>query len=394
MHIQIKRKEIYVLIALVTAILLLISYKLKHKSADYIYINKVPTYNLISLLPNGDQLEISIDTNSNLNLAAGNYIKIKNKEYLSFINFSTKSIEIADIERKIIIKKVDLSKKENLDWKSRHVTAYFKNFDSIYLSSQFGIFRFDSSGRRLEQFYAPTTPTPSILNITNYNPILFDKGKILLDVNQYLLSTSTNDLRKRSAMINIDFKTQKADFIFDYPPIYHKDLYGVFFLLKYHCQDEKRNIIFSYPADANIYKINLDTPSRYIGYNSESKFFKNLIPPVENKSDLETGEGLNKTFLLRDSYGPIYYDPFSKRYLRIAEQRITNNDWNNKFFFKKKSIIILNEKFEIIGETNLSDSIAPYSLYISHTGIFMQTRKKMNNGKITFVKYEYYYNKK
>jgi hypothetical protein len=156
----------------------------------------------------------------------------------------------------------------------------------------------------------------------------------------------------------------KCDLHYSLPVIYKKGLYGRRFLQYSYCYNDKNNFVFSFPADSNIYESNLT--DYHISYPGKSRFQQGSIEPVSRKS-LENDEG-GKEYTFRDSYGPIYFDPYKKRYLRIAKQKVSKEAYVAKTTSRKSSIIVFDEHFKIIGEFICSDDYLLDTIFFTPDG--------------------------
>ena len=84
-----------------------------------------------------------------------------------------------------------------------------------------------------------------------------------------------------------------------------------------------------------------------------------------------------ENYLLRDSYGPIYFDPYAKRYLRVARSSISKADVDAKIRIKKQHLIIFDDQFKIIGESPVNDSMYLHMVFFTKEGnIYARTNAK------------------
>src|SRR5690606_6615698 len=128
-------------------------------------------------------------------------------------------------------------------------------------------------------------------------------------------------------------------------------------------------------ADTNIYETDLD--QYHYAYRASSRIFDNRIMSVKEE-DLNSGEAISRQFLLSNGFGSIYYDPVHHRYLRVAQERLSEQEYAAKEWRKKQSLIILNDKFEIVGESPVDRDVALYSLFIDRKGNIF-ARVSLNN---------------
>jgi hypothetical protein len=382
-----KRKYLF-LIALLIIIVswLAFPFTTSIKPEKYTYIKSQPDYEKVHLTILKDSISIPVDSLSLPNLTTFGFLETANTRYVSFFNNYTLTYDICNLDNNKYIKPVKFIQHLPAGIDVRKIKCYFKNFDSIYIAYLLTIYRIDTSGALIEKMTLSQKPFTTLPDFSNYNPVILRNKNVLIDGNAYLSSKNFGDLSKRPALLNIDFKENKTSLLYSYPPLYHQNIYGTLFLSKYYCMNNSNSILFSFPADPNLYQTTLDNSS--IVYNGQSKFLSKAIKPVA-KDDLNTGEDLNKTFLFRDSYGPIYYDKYTNRYLRVCEQKISNEDWVMKKFSKRKSLLVFDGKFTIIGETLLPANIDPYVLFITSNGILIKAANSKNQAALNFVRIAY-----
>jgi hypothetical protein len=147
--------------------------------------------------------------------------------------------------------------------------------------------------------------------------------------------------------------------------MYQYSLYGDHFLDYNFCLNNKENFVFSFPADTNIYESNLS--DYHVAYYAKSLFQQKPITPL-TIADLKEDEIKFKQYKIREAYGSIFFDPFKKRYLRLAKQKIDEADYDAKNRDRKQSIIIFDENFRIIAESEVPTNLAFNTLIFSSTG--------------------------
>jgi hypothetical protein len=170
------------------------------------------------------------------------------------------------------------------------------------------------------------------------------------------------------------------------PELYQNNLYGFNFLNYNYCYNNHGRFVFSFPADTNIYET--DLAGCHVAYYAKSRFHSGNITPV-SKEELQGNDAGYKQYKLRDSYGPVYFDPFRKRYLRLAKQKISAADYTNKKLERKESVIVFNENFKIIGELEITDDFAFSTLFFTSNGDMYARVKPGDEYALHFVRLEY-----
>jgi hypothetical protein len=146
--------------------------------------------------------------------------------------------------------------------------------------------------------------------------------------------------------------TDETVFANSYPEIYGKEdeiveRWGAFsYRTIPYDLDENGNMVLSFQADDNVVVYNIEkdeTESYFAGYSAETDI-KPLPMGYSRTDEL-------RHYLANYTYPGIYYDKYRHLFYRLVTLPNKDYDWNNKeSLIKKLAIIILNDKFEKVGE--------------------------------------------
>lgn len=159
----------------------------------------------------------------------------------------------------------------------------------------------------------------------------------------------------------------------NYPEIYQKyNWAGLDFRDVYNTYNPKKHwIIFSFPASQKIFVYELEN-GEYRSYEAGSKYFGNIHPFQKDKKWF--GALAKKDYISyyykNPSYFEIYYDKYRNLYYRIAEfpnKQFSYPDLNS--YEKKKSVIILDQDFNYVGEKMIKETFFHRSIFIDREGI-------------------------
>lgn len=180
-------------------------------------------------------------------------------------------------------------------------------------------------------------------------------------------------------LIVIDEKTGLiTDRFLPYPEIY-SDFYGELLMRTPYStyNDEKSLIAVSFPADDNIHVLNLDTKETYV-YHAESRY-RDKKPKPLGKGRLGgltvSPEKEIEYFREITSYGNILYDRWNNVYYRIVEKSTPMPGVNLSNKAKKLAVMILDEDFRTIGESDITEeafSCFRYTVFVSPEGMNIQ----------------------
>ena len=193
-------------------------------------------------------------------------------------------------------------------------------------------------------------------------------------------------------LIVIDEKTGHITGRFlPYPEIY-SDFYGELLMRTPYSayNDDKSLIAVSFPADDNIHVLNLDTKVTYV-YHAGSKYrCKKTKPLGKGRLGGLTVSPEKEIEYFREitSYGNILYDRWNNVYYRIVEKSTPMPGVNLSNKAKKLAVMILDENFRTIGESDITEeafSCFRYTVFVSQAGLHIQ--RLTDENELTFAVY-------
>jgi hypothetical protein len=180
----------------------------------------------------------------------------------------------------------------------------------------------------------------------------------------------TFDLKTRQWKLNISSSFVETD-----------GYYGAFH--SHHAfaiNHQEELMIHNITYDQNLYIRSLHSGKVIKKIAAPSKYFSN-IPPWKEKPGNEV-EGHEEFYIENNSYKSILWDPYRKVYYRFAERGVDRIDLNGQFntwYDKLVSVMILNEDFEKIGETDLEQSRYRISnSFVGEDGLYISTSNEKN----------------
>lgn len=167
----------------------------------------------------------------------------------------------------------------------------------------------------------------------------------------------------------LNIKTGRFEYFTEFPAIYNSYNWGaIYYYFPYITTNDHGQLIISYPACHDLYIYNLKNGKNEIVNGGSSLF--STIKPFSNKKELvlELKAEYTKYFDLNYAYGIISYDKKRKMYYRetlFPEENYGKSSKN----IRKKSIIVLDNKFNFLGEELLPDDKNYYHLLATDYGI-------------------------
>lgn len=168
----------------------------------------------------------------------------------------------------------------------------------------------------------------------------------------------------------VNIKTGQSRSVFGVPAIYHEDQWMVNQYFYRNLYDkEKRQWIFSFEVDDSlrVYSINEKVKAFYAGSQLSGEIEK------WNKEDLNS-EKAYSYYLRNKVYGKLIYDRKNELYYRFVnhpnQDAIANRDidrmWNRRY-----SIVILDKKFNWLGETEIKDEAYEQGHISTDNGVYL-----------------------
>jgi hypothetical protein len=348
-------------------------------TSTYKYIK--PAYSDIQLLPQADTLHFSLSDNSYNEIKSFNYFIHKGVAFISFLDGRSQCVTVYDFSTQQRIKKIKLKKwlKNQPLYKN---SVYIRNFDSIFITNQTTLYLFDSTGNLKKSI---DFDDKKYAVFDNSRPMVIQQNLLYMGVRPYVSETSLPELKRWRLLYEFDLQHATKHLAYSLPEIYQKNLYGYNFLDYSYCYNNKGNVVFSFPADTNIYET--DLRNYHMAYFGKSRYQIGNIAPVPE--DAIKNDKAYREYRLRDSYGSIYYDPFKKRYLRLARQKVSETDFQAKTGIKKQSIIIFDEYFKVIGEPSVIGDFSFSSLFFTEKGQMYARVNSKDEYALNFIRLAY-----
>lgn len=223
------------------------------------------------------------------------------------------------------------------------------------------------------------------------SPIVFYNGYILLSGSgNGQPNDATESNKPVSCLININNDSLK--YVVGYPEQYRRGNFGgVYFNTIYHTNVDGSAVMYSFPADHNVYLFNcklLKMDTLYAG----SRNIKYIESSPLNFLDLYIDKNKRIEYYVKQpSYGNIIYDKYRELYYRIA--RVSLLDWKSTDvgFRKPFSIITISKKGKILSETPIFKDYKILNLNNIHVvpdGIIIQTDNNKEENNLYFNLYK------
>lgn len=322
--------------------------------------------NHIELLTTND-LILALDDSTVQNIEYLQFFQRNDSNIIAFTNEYDNSIVFYDYMTKKYMNRIHFDK-EGGNGVGTVLAFYFLNNDSIFLYNMLmqTLFLTNSKGIVKDKIKIAISP-----NLTSDSlfiaPLLFPRtnspltkiGDELLIAGFFPNEYEGENSRNRPIMTYFNCKTQAIRFSDSYPVIYHSGNWGggltyrnPFFTIS--PQDE---VVLSFAADPliRVHSVKAeDYEEYYAGIGGEYK-----ISPAEKdiRMELFTYEKQRRHYIENLSYGAIHYDQYRNVYYRLAFLPDSEIDINDEALRKPTEIIVLNDRFELIGKSRIKDDL-------------------------------------
>lgn len=360
--------------------LLVYSCRQKDNAVPSTYVYKAPVYD-IAINTSPDTLHFYLGDDTFNDIKSINYFDYKGKSYIALYDRRSESVNIYDFHTQQRVKRILLKP----TFKGKALvkgSVYVKSFDSLFVTNKYVLYLVNGNGQALRRIeFENGVENMAIMD--NTTPAVLKDNMLYTGVRPYANESSLSALRKWKLLYRFNISSQDHQLDYSLPAIYHDNFWGKRFLEYGYCYNDKGRFVFSFPADTAIYETDLS--AYHAGYYAKSKFQSGNIEPVYKE---QLKEEATKQFAIRDSYGPIFFDPYRKRYLRLANQKMSPADYETKKE-RRKSIIIFDEDFRIIGESPIDKGCSFKSLFFTADGKIYAKVNVKDEYAIHFVRLAY-----
>ncbi len=245
--------------------------------------------------------------------------------------------------------------------------AYTHNFDSIFLFDPLPqqIYLVDSAGNNIDQFDLQLEDMMHYTYPDGIHPALFKKGKLFLPTYPSPMENATSS---DYGMIEFDIDRKAFGTQYNLSEKYDEGFWDKHSYRKtvFTYNEDTDAIIMSFPNDEYIYVT--DAQGNKIKHFAGSSEMKTLKPLA---NELYSDDG--KTFRMQAEqgfYSGLKYDRWRKVYYRFAYNPI-GKFADRTTLGKNASIIIINNEFEVIGESPINAKKYSFGInFINEDGLY------------------------
>ncbi|GGZ34314.1 hypothetical protein GCM10007049_29610 [Echinicola pacifica] len=347
------------------------------ETEDYNSNYKIESYNLI------------IDSLATFDFELFQIVRDGNDEYLYVLNKHNKTIDIYDIEKGKIRKRVNLVKDVRYSGLSKNY-FYVINPDSILLIPAYtlrGTVLIDSNGN-VRHRYNPALPVdvefPNLINHSSNpsRPNYYRNGKLFL-AHLTLRNTTFLKYSESKTYTDIVFDMEVDSVYFNekmtYPSEYVNNSYITLHAVNYRVLTKSNKWVYSWPV-LNELLIYDSTYNLINKTNAGSRYFSGLSPVIERFPV----EKYLEYYISNTSYSRIIEDHIRNRYYRFVMRGRSGFNYESDLNMSSEdknefSIMVFDENFNLIDEYDfLGKTYNIYGAFVGERGLFIPKNNYYN----------------
>jgi WD40 repeat protein len=334
-----------------------------------------------------DTLSFNLDSTTHDLSFSISYFEENGNSYLSYYSGEDKSVKYFDFETKNIVNRTVITE-DGANGVGKSITGVsYINADTILVSTgtyQMSIVDKDGKVKYKKNFAKPASNIREMIAEPNFQTTHqgIQIGRTLwIPVYARASASKKGGLNNAPTLYKLDLDTDSLTAVMYFPEVYRKGIYGPNFSDFYFTYNmNRKELIWSFAADESIHIYDLAS-GKQSSQKGESKYFSEIPSATQS---IEAFEEYTKFFLLSNSYGPLYYDPYQKIYIRFAERAVSKEQYNKREWWKKRSAIILDEDFQILGEVDFSEYMNHHMGFVTKDAIYFLQAGSVED-KMTFV---------
>ncbi|WP_346320494.1 DUF4221 family protein [Chitinophaga sp. YIM B06452] len=342
-----------------------------------------PAYHSYNIIATQDTINFLADEESFSDLESWSVRQFNGKTYIAFFEQMSASIILYDYPSNHQADRIDLQR----FFKPNSVnSAYFHNYDSIFVTTRDAFYMLDSAGKHIRKVPFISEENQGKGRISTENSLYLKNDTVFISVTPATRNGSKSALRSWKLLWSVDLKTDKVTRYYHLPDTY-TDHYYVGKLNKHsYCMNKEGRFVVSFATDTLLYET--DLKDYHHAYFAKSQY---QIKPVKDskKEDVNDVKEEGRIYMISDSYGSIFYDPYHERYLRVAKPAISEADFNAKKYARPYRLIIFDKNFQIIGESDFENGIELHRMFATPDGkLYAQVMSPVEN-QYSFRRLEY-----
>ena len=253
---------------------------------------------------------------------------------------------------------------------------HIKSMDSIFTVGGYVISLVDGDGKpyfqhNLAKENDGLAATPQINNGAS---IVEHEGEIYINTAPDISTLEPRSFGGKQAIKILDLESKSVTTELEYPEAYRKGAFGPNYASFYQAFNPSAfDLVFSFPADHNLYVAKVNDIENIKSYWGGSKFIQSINPMERKFPDNDDYEYYTRYFVQNPSYGHIYYDKYRELYYRVAYRPVTEERYADGVRWKPKSLIVFDKDLNRRGEVELPEDTNPSGIEPVKDGVMIHS---------------------
>lgn len=221
--------------------------------------------------------------------------------------------------------------------------------------------------------------------INNGASIVEHQHKIYMNTAPDISTLQPESFRGKQCVKILNLNNKNVTTEVEYPSIYRKGAFGPNYAPFYQAFNPSNlDIVFSFPADHNLYTAKINDIRDIKSIWGGSKFIKSISPMERRFPENDDFQYYTRFYVQNPSYGHIFYDKYRELYYRVAYRPVTDERYIDGVRWKPKSLIIFDKDLSRRGEVELPENTNPSCIEPTKDGVLIDTGGG-NENKLIFT---------
>lgn len=338
--------------------------------------NKTDNIYFYDLKKSAKDIVLPIDDNTN-NYSHSMFLyndSSSSVDYLSIENKQTNEINIYRLDSCSLFEKIKIER-DGPNGISRFLGHKINNLNSIYVFDlNNSLVEIDIKGSIIDRVKVVSKEEelrPLLIGSVVYNPIVVIDSCLYMSQNHLLkLKLTDEDIRQSPICIKLDMRSKKLKSLSLCYPVIGTTMMSNFLPLFFSREYDGEKFIYSFYFSDKILVTTDHIESKF--YEIKSCYMK----PTNNGVNYAESGASDKYFYEKPYYGNLIYDKFRNVYYQFAYLESEILEKIDPLIaveaYKQFSVIIINSKFEVIGETLFpKNTYMPTMAFVNKDGLYI-----------------------
>jgi len=307
------------------------------------------------------------------------------QEFLIFLSENKPSIKFFDLKNQSLVKEIFLQK-EGPDGVGERITGLLvTSMDSIFVFSpyQYSISLVNGKGKLLRRYSLIDSKG---INKNTGMAIAYSFSAPTKIGNEIFVNISpdrsifSSDIMNAKINLKLNIVTGEFEYFNQWPQYFQNKIWSYFCML-FASEYANNQFIYSYRMADSLYTLAPGSRKKK-AFFAKTKFNLNSVSPFLG-ARTDSNDKKQSYFFNNTCYGAILYDEYRNIYYRLVRHAIpykSKDGQINEFHRRPISIMVFDEKFQVLGETLLEkDKYYSNMSFVTKDGLYISNANPYNN---------------